>query len=90
MTPNNVTPEQSPYAIDAYDYDLPEALIAQHPADSRQDSRLLVLSRADGATAHRRFYQLADLLCAGDVLVINNTKVIPARLFGHKASGGKI
>ncbi|MFO7860249.1 MAG: tRNA preQ1(34) S-adenosylmethionine ribosyltransferase-isomerase QueA [Desulfosalsimonas sp.] len=90
MNPNSVTPEQNPYDIGAYDYDLPEELIAQHPADIRQDSRLLVVSRADGTTAHRRFYQIADLLCAGDVLVVNNTKVIPARLFGHKASGGKI
>ncbi|MFW6283819.1 MAG: tRNA preQ1(34) S-adenosylmethionine ribosyltransferase-isomerase QueA [Desulfosalsimonas sp.] len=90
MIPKNVTPGQNPYDIDAYDYDLPEELIAQHPADSRQDSRLLVLSRPDGATAHRRFYQLADLLCAGDVLVVNNTKVIPARLFGHKTSGGRV
>lgn len=90
MNANRAKPGQNPYDIDTYDYDLPESLIAQHPADQRQDSRLLVLSRADGATAHRRFYQVADFLCAGDVLVVNNTKVIPARLFGHKASGGKV
>ncbi len=64
-------------------YDLPEELIAQHPADRRDHSRLMVLNRADGSISHRHFYDIIDYLNEGDVLVINNSKVIPARLYGH-------
>ncbi|MBE6594562.1 MAG: tRNA preQ1(34) S-adenosylmethionine ribosyltransferase-isomerase QueA [Ruminococcaceae bacterium] len=64
-------------------YDLPEELIAQHPLAQRDASRLLVLNRADGSLAHRHFYDIVDYLKEGDVLVINDSKVIPARLYGH-------
>ncbi|MBP3396305.1 MAG: S-adenosylmethionine:tRNA ribosyltransferase-isomerase, partial [Clostridia bacterium] len=64
-------------------YDLPEELIAQHPLAQRDASRLLVLNRAEGTMAHRHFYDIVDYLKEGDVLVVNDSKVIPARLYGH-------
>lgn len=64
-------------------YDLPEELIAQTPIEPRDSSRLLVYSKKDGEISHRHFYDLPDFLKAGDLLVINNTRVIPARIFGH-------
>ena len=64
-------------------YDLPEELIAQHPLEARDASRLMVLDRAAGTLAHRHFYDIIDYLNPGDVLVINDSKVIPARLYGH-------
>ncbi len=64
-------------------YDLPEELIAQHPEEQRDHSRLMVLDRADGSIAHRHFYDIIDFLEPNDVLVINDSKVIPARLYGH-------
>ncbi len=64
-------------------YDLPEELIAQHPEEKRDHSRLMVLDRADGSISHRRFYDIIDFLEPNDVLVINDSKVIPARLYGH-------
>ena len=66
-------------------YDLPEELIAQHPLAQRDASRLLVLNRAEGTMAHRHFYDIVDYLKEGDVLVVNDSKVIPARLHGHAA-----
>ena len=65
-----------------FSYDLPEELIAQHPADVRDASRLMVLDRAKGTLTHKRFFDIVDYLCPGDVLVINDSKVIPARLYG--------
>ena len=73
-----------------FDYDLPPELIAQHPAARRDEARLLVLDRASGALAHRQFRDLADYLEPGDLLVLNDTQVIPARLLGHRATGGKV
>jgi S-adenosylmethionine:tRNA ribosyltransferase-isomerase len=74
-----------------FDYYLPEELIAQQPAPLRDHSRLLVLNKADGALAHRRFYDLPEYLSPGDTLVFNDTRVIPARLVGAKAdTGGKV
>lgn len=73
-----------------FNFDLPEALIAQVPAKERRGSRLLHLTSQDGACADRQFSDLPKLLQAGDLLVFNDTKVIPARLFGHKDSGGKV
>ena len=73
-----------------YDYILPEALIAQRPIEPRDASRLLVLGRDDGAIAHRRFRDLGDYLRPGDVLVANDTRVLPARLFARKPSGGRV
>lgn len=66
-------------------YDLPEELIAQHPAEKRDESRLMVLDRSENTVSHRHFYDIIDYLREGDTLVINDSKVIPARLFGHKA-----
>jgi S-adenosylmethionine:tRNA ribosyltransferase-isomerase len=71
-----------------FDYDLPPELIAQTPVEPRDSSRLLVLNRADGAIVHRKFYEITDFLKSGDVLVMNNSRVIPARLFGRKADTG--
>ncbi len=73
-----------------FDFALPPELIAQQPAPKRDASRLLVLQRADGRIEHRRFRDLLEFLRAGDVLVLNNSRVIPARLRGTNAkSGGK-
>jgi S-adenosylmethionine:tRNA ribosyltransferase-isomerase len=74
-----------------FDYHLPEELIAQHPADVRDHSRLLVLDRAAGAVSHRHFYDLPAYLTPGDTLVFNDTRVIPARLVGTRTgTGGKV
>lgn len=69
-------------------YDLPPELIAQHPTDRRDASRLMVIHRADGSVEHRHFYDITDYIAPEDVLVINDSKVIPARLYGH-AEGGE-
>ncbi len=69
-------------------YDLPEELIAQHPLDVRSDSRLMVLDRNDGTVLHRHFTDIKDFLIPGDVLVVNNTRVIPARLMGVRSDTG--
>jgi S-adenosylmethionine:tRNA ribosyltransferase-isomerase len=72
-------------------YDLPERLIAQNPLERRDMSRLLVLDRTADTLEHKHFKDLPEYLEAGDCLVINNTRVLPARLLGEKAgSGGKI
>lgn len=71
-------------------FDLPESLIARYPAEQRVGSRLLCMERATGALVDRRFTDIEALLQPGDLLVFNNTKVIPARLWGHKATGGKL
>lgn len=74
-----------------FDYDLPPNLIAQKPQKPRDHSRLLILDRAAGAIQHQHFYQLIDFLKRGDTLVLNNSKVFPARLLGTKAkTSGKI
>jgi S-adenosylmethionine:tRNA ribosyltransferase-isomerase len=73
-----------------FHYDLPEELIARHPAARRSDSRLLHLDGRSGAVADLRFTDLPGLLRAGDLLVFNETRVIPARLLAHKATGGKV
>lgn len=77
------------YKHDFY-FDLPPALIAQYPLAKRSDSRLLVYNRQDGTHKHQQFSDLPSLLREGDLLVMNDTKVIPARFYGHKASGGKV
>ncbi len=73
-----------------FHYDLPPELIAQVPSAQRGASRLLVLDGASGALADRRFADLPGLLRRGDLLVFNDTRVIPARLYGRKGSGGKV
>lgn len=81
---------QQEFSLQAYNYTLPPENIAQHPADARENSRLLILGRKNGKQEHGRFHQIIDLLNPGDLLVVNNTKVFPARLHGHKESGGKV
>ena len=66
--------------VNDFDYELPEELIAQDPIANRSDSRLLVLDKETGAVEHRIFRDIVEYLKPGDCLVINNTKVIPARL----------
>ena len=74
-----------------FDYHLPKELIAQNPAEPRDSSRLMVLSRADGSIEHRHFYDLPDYLHPGDLLVFNDSRVMPARLHGTSAgTGGKV
>lgn len=73
-----------------FNYDLPPELIAQVPLKTRHDSRLLVYSRTKKTITHTQFKQIRQFLKPGDVLVINNTRVIPARLFAHKSTGGKV
>lgn len=70
-------------------YDLPERLIAQHPAGQRDHSRLMILNRKTGDTDHRFFYDLPRYLNPGDCLVLNNTRVLPARLLGERSGGGQ-
>lgn len=70
-----------------FDYTLPEALIAQHPLDRRSASRLMLVNKENGEVTHRHFYDIIDELNAGDVLVLNTTRVIPARLIGEKVGG---
>lgn len=71
-----------------FDYNLPEELIAQVPSEKRDECRLLVIHMKDGRIEHRKFYDILDYLRPGDCLVLNNSKVIPARLFGVKEGTG--
>jgi len=73
-----------------FHFDLPESLIARHPLAERRGSRLLVLDGPSGELSHRHFADLLGYLRSGDLMVFNDTRVIPARLFGQKASGGKL
>ena len=73
-----------------FDYDLPEERIAVRPLPGRQDSRLLTLDRESGSITHRKFSGLPGLLDPGDLLVLNDTRVLPARLYGKKPSGAEI
>ncbi|MBX2998223.1 MAG: tRNA preQ1(34) S-adenosylmethionine ribosyltransferase-isomerase QueA [Caldilineaceae bacterium] len=75
---------------DLFDYNLPAEFIAQQPAHPRDQSRLLVLDRATGDIEHRHFYEIGNYLAAGDLLIANDSRVIPARLHGHKTSGGAV
>ncbi|MDH3345879.1 MAG: tRNA preQ1(34) S-adenosylmethionine ribosyltransferase-isomerase QueA [Kiritimatiellaceae bacterium] len=76
---------------DQFNYDLPRELIAQHPPNRRELARMMVLHRSTGLIEHKHITDIVDYLQTPDVLVLNNTKVIPARVFGHKAaSGGKV
>lgn len=73
-----------------FDYNLPKNLIAQKPAKPRDYSRLLVLNKKDGKILHESFFEIDKFLKKGDIMVLNNSKVIPARLYGHKITGGKV
>lgn len=74
--------------LDAYDYKLPEHLIAQHPEKDRTNARLMVVNRSLGTISHRHVRDLPEYLAANDVLVLNDTKVIPARLIGYRTTTG--
>ena len=76
--------------IEAYQYDLPEDRIAQKPAENRENSRLLAHHRDDGWTRHLRFADLPDLLDEGDLLVINDTRVLPARIRARRGTGARV
>lgn len=76
--------------LSEFDYILPEELIAQRPSDKRENSRMLVLKRDEHQILHKHFYDIIDLLDENHVLILNNTKVIPARLYGYKDTGAKI
>lgn len=71
-----------------FNFDLPEELIAQTPLERRDASRLLTLDKRTGQTGHHRFYDIADMLNPGDCLVLNNSRVLPARLIGRRETGG--
>ena len=73
-----------------FDYDLDESLIAHAPLPERTASRLLCLDKGSGKIAHKQFTDIIDYINKGDVLVLNDTKVIPARLYGRKPTGGKL
>jgi len=70
-----------------FDYELPPELIAQTPLEPRDSSRLMTVSKGDGSLGHRRFLDLLDLLLPGDLLVFNDSRVVPARLYGRRAAG---
>lgn len=82
------TPED--FRLESYRYDLPPERIAQHPAEARENSRLMVLDRALSATREFVFNDLPDLLPEGALIVANNTRVLPARLLGARRTGGKV
>src|ERR1051325_9463833 len=73
-----------------FDYNLPESSIAQTPIEPRDASRLLILHRNTGQIEHRTFRDIGDYLGAGDLLVLNQTRVIPARIYAHKETGGRV
>ncbi len=76
--------------VSDFDYDLPEELIAQMPADKRENSKMLVLNRNDKTIAHKHFFDIVDYVDSNSLLILNNTKVLPARLYGTKDTGAKI
>ena len=78
------------YALTDYDYTLPQELIAQAPASRRDQSRLMLLERMGKKVSHHSFRDLKGLLRPGDVLVVNNTRVVKGRLKGIKETGGKV
>ena len=82
MIKNNLT--KTELKISDFDYNLPESLIAQHPTEKRDEARLMVLDKKTGAIDHRIFRDIKEFLHPGDVLVVNDSKVIPARIYGKK------
>ena len=73
-----------------FDYELPEKLIAQMPADKRENSKMLVVDKANQTNEHKHFFDIVDYIDSNSILVLNNTKVLPARLYGTKDTGAKI
>ncbi len=82
--------ETTDMKVSEFNYNLPEELIAQHPTIKRDLSRLMVLDKKNQTIEHRSFKDIVDYLKPGDCLVRNNTKVIPARLYGKKETGAKV
>jgi S-adenosylmethionine:tRNA ribosyltransferase-isomerase len=82
--------ESTHYSLDEYHFELPSALVAQYPVTFRDHCRLLVHQRQTQGNEHRRFYHLPEYLRAGDVLVFNNTEVLPSRCFFYRATGGRV
>lgn len=76
--------------LEEFNYILPKELIAQFPSEIRENSRLIILNRQDHTIEHKNFFDLTQYLKSGDVLILNNTKVIPARLIGKKTTGGTV
>ena len=76
--------------IQEFDYELPEELIAQRPSEKRENSKMMVLNRHDHQIEHKNFFNIVDYLDENCVLILNNTKVMPARLYGYKDTGAKI
>ena len=81
---------QTQYKLEDFAYELPEKLIAYYPTRQRTDSRLFCLNKATGAIQHKKFKDILNFINPGDLLVLNNTQVIPARLFAKKTTGGKV
>lgn len=73
--------------VSEFDYELPQELIAQTPSEKRENARMMVLDRRDETVEHKHFYDIVDYFDENDVIVLNNTRVIPARLYGHKETG---
>ena len=73
-----------------FDYYLPDSLIAKYPLEKRDNSKMLVLDKITGEIKHKHFFDIVDYLNKDDILILNNTKVIPARLLGKKETGAKI
>lgn len=80
----------NPNNLSTYDYFLPEKLIAQNPIDKRDESKMLVFNRKTNNIEHKHFFDIIKYLQSGDVLVLNNTRVLPARIFGYKNTGAKV
>ncbi len=78
------------YNIDDYDFPVPSKVIAQEPCEKRENARLLIVDRATGSFHHSCFYRITEWLNENDLLVLNDTRVIPARLLGRKETGGKV
>ena len=76
--------------LDDFDYNLPEELIAQYPSEKRDECRLLVADRKTGNISHRHFYDILEYLNPGDCLVLNDSRVIPARIFGVRKGTGAL
>ena len=76
--------------ISEFDYNLPEDLIAQMPADKRENSKMLLLNRENQTIEHKHFFDIVDYLDDNTLLVLNDTKVLPARLYGTKDTGAKL